>query len=72
MYMESRKIVLMKLSEGQQWVCRHKELVDTVREGEYRTNWESSIETYTLPYVKLDSQWKFAIWHRDLKSGALW
>ena len=36
------------------------------------SNWESSIETHTLPYVKLDSQWKFAIWHRDLKSGALW
>ena len=28
--------------------------------------------TYTLPYVKLDSQWKFAVWHRELKSGALW
>ena len=27
-------------------------LVDTVGEGEYGTDWESSIETYTLPYVK--------------------
>ena len=39
---------------------------------EPKTNWESSIETYTLPYVKLDSQWNFAVWHRELKSGALW
>ena len=34
-------------------------------EGEDGTNWESSIETYTLPYVKLDSQWKFTVWHRS-------
>ena len=27
-------------------------LVDTVREGECGMNWESSMETYTLPYVK--------------------
>ena len=27
-------------------------LVDTVGEGEGRTNGEDSIETYTLPYVK--------------------
>ena len=33
---------------------------------------ESSIKTETLPYVKLDSQWKFAVWLRELKSGALW
>ena len=44
-------------------------LVDT---GEGGTNWESSRETYMLPYVKLDSQWKFAVWCRELKSGALW
>ena len=41
-------------------------------EGEDGTNWESSIETYTLPYVKLDSQWKFAVLLRKLKYGALW
>ena len=35
-------------------------------------NWESSIETYTWPYVKLDNQWKFVMWFRELKSGALW
>ena len=27
---------------------------------------------HTLPSVKFDSQWKFAIWHKELKSGALW
>ena len=29
------------------------------------TNWKSSIETFTLLYVNLDSQWKFAGWGRD-------
>ena len=32
----------------------------------------NSIETYTLPYVKLDSQWAFAVWHKELKFSALW
>ena len=27
-------------------------LVDTVEEGESGTNWENSVETHTLPYVK--------------------
>ena len=30
-------------------------LVDTVREGEGGMNWESSIDTYTLPTSKTDS-----------------
>ena len=29
--------------------------------GEGETNQESNIETFTLPYVKLDSQWKFTL-----------
>ena len=47
-------------------------LLDTGREGDGGTNWESSIETYTLPYVKLDSQGEFAVWCRELKSCAHW
>ena len=49
-----------------------KRLEDTVQEGESGMNWVTSVETYTLPYVKLDSQWKSAVWCRELKSGALW
>ena len=49
-----------------------KRHVDTVGEGEGGTDWESSVGTYTLTYVKLDSQWKITIRHRELKSGALW
>ena len=44
---------------GHDWVTElnrdsdiENRLVDTVREGESGTNWESSIETYTLPYVE--------------------
>jgi len=36
------------------------ETFDTDGEGEGATNGESSTETYTLPYVKLDGQWKCA------------
>ena len=46
-------------------------LVDTEKEGEGGTNWESGIDTYTLPHAKLDSQWKFAVWCRELKPRAL-
>ena len=46
--------------------------MDTVGEGKDGMNRESSIEIYTLPSVKLDSQWKFTVWCRELKSGALW
>ena len=46
--------------------------MDTEGEGEGGTNWESSIETFIWPYVTSDSQWKFAVWHRELKSRALW
>ena len=41
-------------------------------EGDGGTNWDSSTKTYTSPYVKLDNQHKFAVWHKGLKSGALW
>ena len=35
--------------------------VDTVREGEHGTILESRVETYILPYVKIESQWEFAV-----------
>ena len=48
-------------------------LVDMERvEREGGTNWESGTGTYTLPYVKSDSQREFAVWRRELKSGAQW
>ena len=43
----------MNLFAGQQWRRRHREqTVDTAGEGEGGTNGETSMETYTLPYVK--------------------
>ena len=39
--------------------------------GEGRTNGESSVETYTIPCVKLDSQSKSAVLHREHRPGAL-
>ena len=43
--------------------------VGTVREGECGVNWESNIETYITIY-KIDTQCKFAVWHRWLKPSA--
>ena len=42
----------MNLFAEQQWRCRHKEQICGHREGKGGTNWESNMETYTLPYVK--------------------
>ena len=45
-------MVLMNLFAGDGNGDTGNELVDTVGEGEVGTNAESSMETYTLPYVK--------------------
>ena len=51
--MESRKILLMNLSTGREWRCRHREgTVDTVEEGASRMNGEGSLDICTLPSVK--------------------
>ena len=47
-------------------------LLDMVGEEEGGTNWESSIETRTSPYAKLDSWWKFIVWQREIKPSSLW
>ena len=58
--MESRKIVLMKLFEGQQWRHRHREQTYRHREQTYRQEGEgemyekSNIETY-ITMCKADS-----------------
>ena len=54
MYMESRKMVLFNLFAGQQWDRDiEKRFMNTGRGNtEGGTNGESSMETYTLPYVK--------------------
>ena len=70
------KMVLMNLSVVHQWRCRHREQTCAYGgdgEGEDGTIWESKhCNDNTLSYVKLDSQWKFAVWHRELKSRGLW
>ena len=48
-------MVLMNLFAGQQWRHRHREQTygpDKGEEGEGEMNGESSMEAYTLPYVK--------------------
>ena len=73
--MESRKMVLMNLSARQHWRHRHREESCGHRRrrrgGKGGTNSESNTETYAFPYVKLNSQWKFAVRLRELKLSAL-
>ena len=56
------------LSAGQQWRCRHREQTGGQSRG--RRDWDAHCrvqETYTLPCVKLESQWEFALRCRELK-----
>ena len=66
-------MVLMILQQSSKGDADIKDrLLDTVREGEGGMIWESSIETHALPYVKIDSQWEFAVCYREPKVSALW
>ena len=38
--------------------------------GEGGMIWEDSIEMY-ITICKIDSQWEFAVWHRELKASVL-
>jgi len=54
-------LLLLKKSGRDRDADIKNRLVDIAGEGEGRMNPESSIEKYTLPYAKLDSQWEFAV-----------
>ena len=67
MCMESRKMVLMNLFAEQQWRCRHRE--QTGEHSGRRRGWDELREWHGNTYTtlcKIDSQWKFAMWHREL------
>ena len=71
--MESRKMLLMKLFAGQQWRCRHRERLQIWdrAEGEGMMNGESSMETYTLPYVKQIANGNLLYDSGNLKQGSV-
>ena len=66
-------MVLMNLSIGQQWRCRHREQSFGHSLGERRWDnlWEQHWNIY-ITVCKVDSQWEFAVWHREPKASALW
>ena len=68
--MQSRKMVLKNVFTEQQWRNRHREqtygLGARGREGEMYG--KSNMETY-ITICKIDSQWEFAVWLRNLKQG---
>ena len=66
--MEFRKMVLIKLFAGWQWIHRLKDTVWRREEGEGGIYEESNIETYVTIF-KTESQWEFAIRLSKLKPG---
>ena len=58
--MEFRKMVLIKLFAGQQWIHRLKDTVWRREEGEGGIYEESNMET-RITIFKTNSQWEFAI-----------
>ena len=66
--MEFRKMVLIKLFAGQQWIHRLKDTVWRREEGEGGIYEESNMET-RITIFKTNSQWEFAIWLSELKPG---
>ena len=65
-------MVLMNLSTGQQWRCRQREQTYGQGRKERVRQTESTAlkHVHCLTYSRY-SQWKLAIGHRELKSGAL-
>ena len=66
-YMKSRKMVLVNPFAGQRWRHRHrKQTCGHSGGGEGGTDWENSMETW-ITVCRVDSQWKFPVWCRELK-----
>ena len=63
-------MILMNLFLRQQWRNRHREQIygHREKEGEGKMYGESNMETY-VTICKIDSQWEFAVWLRELKQG---
>ena len=63
-------MVLKNLFAGQQWRNRHREQTYGHGEkgGEGEMHGESNMETY-ITVCKIESQWEFAVWPRELKQG---
>ena len=63
-------MVPKNLFAGQQWRNRHREQTYGHGEkgGEGEMHGESNMETY-ITVCKIESQWEFAVWPRELKQG---
>ena len=72
-HIESGKMVLVNLSAGQQWRCRHREQGCGHSGGRRRwAEWrEDHGNTYTT-VRRIASRWEFAVWIRGAQPRALW
>ena len=63
-------MVLKNLFTGQQWRNRHREQTygHEERGGEGEMYGKSNIET-SITLCKINSQWEFAVWLKELKQG---
>ena len=63
---------------GEESACQSHRDIDkeqTCGHSEERRQWDKLTEQHESIYItmcKTDSQWEFAVWLRELKSGALW
>ena len=72
MYMEFRKMVLMNQFAGQAQRCRYSEQTeDHPGQGKGGTDWDSSTETYILPYVKQIGNGKL-LYSTESSTQCLW
>ena len=65
----SRFIHLIRTDSNGFFLRLNNILLHICPEGDGGTNWDSSMDSYTSPYIK---QWEPAVWCRELKSSALW
>ena len=62
---------LFSLLDTNEYDFKRLQLVDTVGGGEWNELREQHWNKY-ITICKIDSQREFAVWHRELKPGALW
>ena len=71
-YMESRNMAPMNVFIGQQWRRRYRE--EACGQGQKRGRrrwgkWREEPGSIYTNICKVDSQWEFAVWHRELRLG---
>ena len=68
-YVESGKMVLMDLFAGQQWRHRHRQQTMDIGNRKARVGLMERVAWKHTNICKIDSQWVFVVWRKELKPG---